>query len=149
MEIMPKVTYIEKKADKNGNEMKVTSFDNGAKVFVNSKYDALIYENVVNGAEFELTKDGNFDKIKYDKPNPNAGKSKMVEIAQERKAEYIKEAQDTKADSIKLAGACRDATIIVAELIKAQAIVADEGVIKEKWSEWRDWFYGQDRPIPF
>lgn len=145
-----KVTSIETKNDKNGNPMKITQFENGAKVFVNSKYDSTIYEQVVVGADFELTKDGNFDKIKYDKPAPkpagNFTKTAIMDKAMDRKEQTIKTFQANKEDSIKMAGAIRDAVLITTAIMRHRPLTASE--IESTITEWQAKIYNlHDQPF--
>lgn len=136
---MAKVTNIEIKQDKNGNNMKVTEFDNGNKVYVNAKYDSDVYDSVAVGAEFPLVQDGNFWKI--DRPgNRSTGGSRKtynVAAAQERKASSIQHAQDNKDYSIKVSSTARDATIITAELMRRD----DTLDFKRTWQEVRQWLW--------
>lgn len=144
---MQKVTSIEQKTDKNGNPMKVAMFGD-KKVFVNSKYDALIYDKVIVGSEWELVADGNFTKIKYDKPeNPRAG---GATTAAKITSESVEKSQAVKVDSIKSAGSARDATLIVTTFYPelASYLTGKEEAIKEKWEYWRKYFYGKlDEPF--
>ena len=116
---MQKVTNIEIKSDKNNNPMKVTTFDGGVKVYVNSKYDAGIYDQVVVGASFEVYKDDkDYWKIKYEKPAPQRapngfGKQALMDKAMDKKASTIERFQQTKEEAIAMASSASDATAIV------------------------------------
>ena len=136
---MPKVTTIEIKEDKTGSPMKITTFDNGDKVFVNSKWDSTIYDTVVDGAEFELVKDGNFNKIKYNKPQSNFGGSK-VEKLMDKKAENIKEAQVRKNDSIAYFNSLNSALVLLKDTFKPDA---DPSEVKDFITYWRDYFLAE------
>lgn len=119
--------------------MRIATFDTGARVYVNSKYDKQIYDSVVVGAEFELVKDGSFDKIKYDKPAPkgNAG----IAVAQEKKAEYIRQAQDRKEESIAYFNSCNLALQALGPLTYGGDIKKDPTLYKESFVMWRNFFY--------
>lgn len=134
---MQKVQSIEIKNDKNGNPMKVTVFDNGAKVYVNSKYDEAIYEQVVDGAEFELIKDGNFDKIKYDKPAPKGGGAGVAKMMEKKEAS-IEKFQQSKESSIEKVSIFRDSTLLTVAWANKQPEI-DTKDIQDKWVEFRSW----------
>jgi len=140
---MHKVTKIEIKNDRNGSPLKYTTFEDGRVVYVNSKYDASIYEQVVEGAEFELIKEGNFNKIKYDKMGERpawAGKTNQIKEAVAEKNASIGKSMDRKENAITLAGTARDATLIVVNLYPELANVPDkEEAIKIVWEQWRTW----------
>jgi hypothetical protein len=129
---MQKITNIEEKADKNGNPQKVTTFDNGDKVWVSSKYDEAIYDKVEVGAEFELYKDGTFNKIKYDKPAPKggAGVAKMME----KKEASIEKFQDKKEESIQKASIIRDSTMLASAFAQGRGLTETE--IKASWENF-------------
>jgi hypothetical protein len=147
---MQKVTNIEIKSDKNNNPMKVCTFDSGVKVYVNSKYDETIYNEVEVGKSFEVYKDDkDYWKIKYDKPAPTKapngyGKQALMDKAMDKKATTIERFQQTKEEAIAMAGSATDATSIVTALIGVGG-VSD---IKYEWEKWRKYFYDQ-RTIPF
>lgn len=137
---MNKVTSIEISNDKTGAPMKVTMFDNGDKVFVNSKWDSAIYDKVVEGAEFELVKDGNFNKIKYDKPaSAGFGGGSKVEKLMDKKADNIKVAQERKNDAIAFFNATNSAIALVTT-DPAYKNVSDVVNIQESIKIWRNWF---------
>lgn len=146
---MQKVTAIETKNDKNGNPMKVTTFDNGVTVYVNSKYDSAIYEQVIVGAEFELTKEGDFNKIKYTKPEPTGGNfgasrgMSGVKVAQERKEGMINNAMGRKENAITLAGTARDATLLTVAMLNQPNMIMTTEDVKEEWTMWRNWLLSQ------
>jgi len=134
---MNKVTTIEISNDKTGAPMKVTMFDNGDKVFVNSKWDSAIYDKVVEGAEFELVKEGNFNKIKYDKPASFGGGSK-VEKLMDKKADNIKVAQERKNDAIAFFNATNSAISLRAS--DKTLLFDSTDHQKEYIVFWRNWF---------
>lgn len=82
-------------------------------------------------------------------------RSGMIKQAQAEKAAYIREAQQTKEMGIKIAGAQRDATLIVTTFYEELASMtpnAREENIKALWKEWRDWFineFDKDTDSPF
>ena len=138
---MNKITSIEQKVDKNGNAMRVVTFEGADKVvYVNKKYDSN-YDSVVIGAEFELEQAGNFLKIKSDKPK-KSGSTYM----EDRKQDGIKIAQDNKQDGIKIASTFRDATLINNHF--ADNGVDQHDVYKANWNKWRAWLWEQyDKPL--
>ena len=138
---MNKITSIEQKVDKNQNPMKVVTFEGADKVvYVNSKYDSN-YDSVVVGAEFELEQDGNFLKIKSDKPK-KSGSTYM----EDRKQDGIKIAQENKQDGIKIASTFRDATLITLQELKKEDFLLED--FKNQWNHWRAWLWEQyDKPL--
>lgn len=134
-----KVTNIEQKPDKNNNPMKIATFENGDKVFVNSKYDALIYDQVEVGKEFELMKEGNFNKIKYDKPQSNF--PNKIEKMMDKKADNIKEAQGRKNDAIAYFNSLNSAIAIFGQVKSLNPTLWEDGEqIKSFIVEYREWF---------
>ena len=127
-----KITSIEIKKDKNGNDYKQAMFDT-TKVFVFPKGDLDLYNSVVVGADFELVKDGNFWKIKTDKPTGNF--PSKVEKLMDKKAENIKEAQERKSDSIAFFNATNSAIALLQD-----SGITVEAELKVKIRAWRDWF---------
>jgi len=70
--------------------------------------------------------------------------SQATAKAQETKREDIKEAQETKHEAIKLAGAQRDAVLIVTNFYKD----LDASEVRIKIQEWMKYFIGlQDQPF--
>lgn len=139
---MEKVKTIEVKNDKNGNPMKITTFENDKKVFVNSKWDAPVYESVIEGAEFELYEDNGFNKIKYDKPAqaPRQGNPGIAK-AMERKEAGIEKFQGNKEEGIKISSTARDATLILTAFYPELAQLQGEekhDTIFHKWAELRN-----------
>lgn len=153
---MQKITNIEIKQDKTGNDMKVTTFDSGVKVYVNSKYDAIVYDQVVVGASFEVYKDNkDYWKIKYDRPAPKApsnySKTAITEKMMDKKNTSIERFQNTKEEAIALAGSASDATAVTTALINlfsSKGRVMEESEIVTVWEKWRKYFYEQ-RTLPF
>lgn len=144
---MQKITSIELKNDKNGVPMKVTMFDNGARVYVSSKYDEVIYEKVVEGAEFELIKDGNFDKIKYDKPAPKGNGGAGVAKMMEKKEASIEKFQDKKEEVISKMAIFRDATLLT-QVWASKQLEVSTIEIQAKWKEFHTWLQGKmDEPF--
>jgi hypothetical protein len=137
-----KVKSIELGQTKTGVAQKVTTFENGDKVWVNAQFDAPIYEAVIDGADFELYKEGNFNKIKYDKPAqaPRQGNPAIAK-AMERKETSIANFQDSKEEGIKISSTARDATLLVTTFYPELAMLGDEEKFKaifHKWSELRN-----------
>ena len=141
---MNKITSIEQRVDKNQNPMKVVTFEGADKVvYVNSKYDSN-YDSVVVGAEFELEVDGNFLKIKGDKPSGGSRSGMMTKVMNEKR-ENIAHAMDKKAEAIKLASTARMATdMVVATMFSITGERADnfsEEMVQKQWHKWRAYFY--------
>lgn len=154
---MNKVISFEIKQDKNGNDMKVVQFDSGVKVYVNSKYDVVVYDQVAVGASFEVYKDEkDYWKIKYDKPAPQRapngfGKQALMDKAMDKKNTSIERFQNTKEEAIALAGSASDATAVTTALINlfsSKGRVMEESEIVTVWEKWRKYFYEQ-RTLPF
>lgn len=138
---MSKIKIIEEKTDKNGNPMKVCSFEGGEKVFINSKYDTHLFGEVAVDKDYELIKDGQFFKIKMDKPmGEKPAWAGGIAKNMERKETSIGRSMDRKENSITLAGTARDATLIVVNLYPELVSVPDkEEAIKIVWEQWRTW----------
>jgi hypothetical protein len=139
---MEKVKTIEVKNDKNGNPMKITTFENDKKVFVNSKWDAPVYESVIEGAEFELYEDNGFNKIKYDKPAqaPRQGNPAIAK-AMERKEAGIEKTMDRKEEGIMVSSTASGATnLVIAYFPEFTQVPIEQrtGVIFQKWAEIRN-----------
>lgn len=134
-----KVINIELKQDKNGNPLKVVGFEDGRKVWVNSKYDSPIYDQVLVGSDWEVIKEGDFNKIRYDKaPRGATG----IKEAQARKEQSISKFADRKEESIALAGAQRDAVLIVTSLYSELDSLPTEDkaeAIKKEILYWHNW----------
>lgn len=149
---MQKITNIEIKQDKTGNDMKVTTFDSGVKVYVNSKYDAIVYDQVVVGASFEVYKDNkDYWKIKYDRPAPKApsnySKTAITEKMMDKKNTSIEYFQDKKTDTIRMAGAIRDGVLITTAIMQHQRLTISE--IEETIKYWQKKVYElHDQPFP-
>lgn len=91
---------------------------------------------------------------------PSAYKGKQIEEAQVRKNEMIGKTMDRKEESIALAGAQRDAVLIVTTMINTLGKDYLRGVnpgenlgedMKEQIIKWRNWFLSEDfrNPPPF
>ena len=134
---------VEIKNDKNGNPMKITKFDTGETVFVNSKYDVWAFEDVKVGVDFQLTKDGNFNKLVNPNPPINTGGSKagmMTKIMKE-KQENISQSMDRKELGIKIASCNRMATDILVSIYPEFKNDLTEQKWKEKWNEIRSYLF--------
>lgn len=132
------ITNIEIAKDKNGNEMKICTFGPNQKVWVNSKYDATIYEQVIVGSKWEVVQEGSFNKIKYDKPAPTTGgRGNGIAKAMERKEQGIAKTMDRKENGMLLSGTSRDATLITLAQFTDRPFTDQE--FQEKWRMWRTW----------
>jgi len=142
---MPKITNIESKQDKNGNLMNIATFDNGDKVFVNSKYDAGVFEKAIVGAEFELVEVNGFKKIKIENKGvfaPNRGGSGAnIAKAQERKAEFIEKAQDRKNEAIAFFNATNNAIALIAQL--SGFPLKNDSELQADIRSWRTFFLNE------
>jgi len=137
-EIIMKITSIELRTDKNGDPLKYTTFENGDVVYVNSKYDSAIYEQVIEGSEWEVIQDGNFKKIKYDKPvTARGGGNAGIAKAQETKRKDIETAQESKQTAIEISSTFRDATAITIAYYAGKPFTDIE--FKNEWLKWRKW----------
>jgi len=139
---MPKITNIESKQDKNGNLMNIATFDNGDKVFVNSKYDAGVFEKAIVGAEFELVEVNGFKKIKP----PVGAKTGFtggagIAKAQERKAEFIEKAQDRKNEAIAFFNATNNAIALIAQL--SGFPLKNDSELQADIRSWRTFFLNE------
>ena len=142
---MTKVTNIEIKTASNGNPYKTIHISPTFKEKdrANIFSDHAMYNDLVEGYEIPenfltINAKGYLEIV-----NPNAGikrggNSAGIAKAQEQKAIYIKEAQTNKENSIKLAGAARDAVLIVTAFYPelAEDDNKDEK-IAAKIEEWR------------
>lgn len=106
------------------------------------------FEQLANGSTVQGTlEDKGFGLtlnpgLMANRPMKSGGASSAaIGLAQERKAENIKEAQTTKEMSIKLAGAMRDSTLIVtalwADIIKDVPAEQRRDRISEELGYWR------------
>ena len=70
-----------------------------------------------------------------------------ISIAMDRKNTMVQRAQDNKELGIRVAGAMRDATLIVTQMYPELAKITDQEVkekaIQEKWHHWRGFFFDQ------
>lgn len=129
---MNKVIKVAVRKDKNDNDMKVVTFAGIDKnVYVSSKFDEAIYAKVVEGAEFEIIDDGNFKKIKYEKPKSGGNRNGMMEATMNKKADLIKVAQDNKEHGIKLASCNGQAANIVSAMVNSGQLQGREAIEKE------------------
>lgn len=73
-------------------------------------------------------------------------RSQKIEQAMDKKTHNIEKFQDKKEESIALAGAQRDAVLIVTEMMRADSGVEtlNEGWIKSEIIKWRNWFLSDD-----
>lgn len=82
----------------------------------------------------------------------SADKSQVIEKAQDRKNEFIGKTLDRKEESIKLAGAQRDAVLIVVAQINKGETQWTDSSIESEIVKWRNWFLLSDEmnnPPPF
>ena len=106
--------------------------------------------------EKDLKKDKEWTKVESkSKTKSTYVPRDKIREAQDRKFESISNSQDVKNNSIRMAGAARDATLIVTTFYPEIAdpdfegrIQTREETIKEQWLMWRKWFY-QQSDLPF
>lgn len=80
-------------------------------------------------------------------------KAQQIEKAVEKKNEAIAHFQDEKEKSIALAGAQRDAVLIVVQKMATSPdlldkVAWDEQLIKEEIIKWRNWFLSENFRLP-
>jgi hypothetical protein len=151
-----KITKVEKKKTRDGRNFLLVNEELCAWEESLPAWGKLVLEAEV---DIQYTTSGKYKTIteidgwevpkrKYEKPKSDMDK------AMEYKRVSIQEAQKSKEQSIMLAGAARDATIIITTFYPelAEKKTKDK-LIKEKWLEWRKWLYKQsDNPfgdVPF
>lgn len=69
-----------------------------------------------------------------------AFKAMQIEKAQDRKESSIGRFQASKEESIKMAGAQRDAVLMVSTLIPLRGIIPSDNLLRDEIIRWRDWF---------
>lgn len=113
-----------------------------------SKYDEVTPGNAVDGV---IRTKGTYKNLVDELAPPKFVKSTRMEQAMEKKVASIENAQSRKENAIQLAGASRDATLIVTTMYPELSNLDDkEEVIKELWLKWQKWFLANhDNQPPF
>src|SRR3990167_5472101 len=149
MKYQIELSEIKKEGETNGRAWKITNMtlkDEQGVVYD----DVSTFDPVMTGQEIEgfiETKEQykNFKKA-LEKPNfmKKPDISKQVEKAQLRTETSINKTLDRKEESIALAGAQRDAVLIVTELMRHDEFILEKGNIKSALLEWRNWFLSDE-----
>lgn len=145
-----KIEWIE--SDKYGNKKVSVSREDGSKILsaeLGKEYKDMevMAGHEINANEWKSPKNGKiYLFIAKDGETSNGGargafKGKVIEEAQVRKNEFIGKTLDRKEDSIALAGAQRDAVLIVKELLQPEW--SDED-IERMIIKWRNWFLSDE-----
>lgn len=141
---------IKKTGETNGRPWKITSMTLKDEVGnVTDKVDT--FDPVTPGITIEgvIEMKGQYKNFKSTPTTSKTGsngayKSQQIEKAQDRKSSDIERFQGKKEEAIKMAGAQRDAVLIVIELMKNTAMPFSEEAIGVKIVEWRNWFLSDD-----
>jgi hypothetical protein len=144
--------FIIEKVDNKSNDWKITSIkgEQGnviAEVSVNRvnkkgetfpNFDGIILGATIDGELWTSATGKNY--LFAPKPASTGGSKGNPGIAKamEKKNESIAKFQDSKETSIKLAGAMRDAVLIVTTFYKD--LQMEDGDIELKIKQWRNWF---------
>lgn len=133
------VGKIDIKQTKNGADYKALTTESGEQANVFQFHS--LYEKIEIGSDVTLVKDGKYfnvpdpDKEEKNGSQGNSGRSKGTYM-QDKKNEQISHSMDKKEEAIKLASTARMATDMVVAMK-----YTGEDFAKEKWHEWRAWFY--------
>lgn len=129
--------------DSEGNITdKVTTFD---PVMTGGTIEGAIVKNDKGYLNFKKLEAPDFIK----KGNPNY-KTQQIEKAMDKKNESISHFQDKKEESIALAGAQRDAVLIVTTMMTQypKGTIPDIEDIQNDIIEWRNWFLSEEFRLP-
>lgn len=145
-----KVQWAENKTAKTGKPYKKLSIEDlqGVKTDVNIFSDFPDFANITPGSTISgtLTQKGQYWNITSEtqikggytpRSTPQSAISASVKQAQERTEQSIGKTLDRKEESIKLAGAQRDAVLIVTAIGITDIT---EHAIKHEIIKWRNWF---------
>lgn len=155
-----KVQWCENKTAKTGKPYKKLSVEDekGAKFDVNIFSNFPDFANIAPGSVIfgKLTQEGQYWNISVDGEKPRSGagssfKQAQIEKVMEVKNENIGKVMDRKEESIKLAGAQRDAVLIVTTLMDNAHQYLEED-IEKLIIKWRNWFLNDkefNSPPPF
>lgn len=146
-----KVQWAENKTTETGKPYKKLSIeDNGMKTDVNIFSDFPDFANIIPGSTIRgaLEQKGQYWNIISETRGKSAYSKPQVHPAMEYQKEITKsveKAQNNKEESIKLAGAQRDAVLIVTHFYYNTDVVngLDE-FVKEKIIKYRNWFLLSD-----
>lgn len=153
------IDWISKgKTSTNKDKADVVLIDGEEKIEVTIWGDFPGYANLMPGlkipGELKLATDPKYKPTLSAPRTPkmvaNSGfKQKQIEATMDKKNEAIGRFQATKEESIKMAGAQRDAVLLVTTFYKEKQLTDAE--IKTKVVEFRDWFLSEkfNEVIPF
>lgn len=152
-----KITWCEvkKTGNTNGRDWSITEMTledpDGNKTEKVSTFDPVMNGGTIEGTIVKNDKGYlNFKKLEapdfIKRGNPNY-KTDQINKAMDKKNESISHFQDKKEESIALAGAQRDAVLIVTSIFKDKNIDSDRE-LQEEIIKWRNWFLSDDFRIP-
>lgn len=157
-----KVQWVENKTTKTNKPYKKLSIEDpaGKKFDVNIFSDFPDFANIIPGSVIrgKLEQNGQYWNIiseTQSKPRGGASggfKQAQIEKVMEKKSESIAHFQDKKEESIALAGAQRDAVLIVTTMLaKSDSEWKTAKEVEEQITKWRNWFLSEDfrTPPPF
>lgn len=137
-----KILKSEPKITKNNKPYKALEVEVSGEVRkVNMWSNFPNYASLGEGSLFEakMTKEGQYWNLSYE--SSAGGRSSGYGANSASKTASINKAMDRKEESITLAGAQRDAVLIVKELIEPSWTTEE---IKEAVVEWRNWFLSSE-----
>jgi len=144
------ISKVEFKKASNGNTYKQVTFDRklfGDKDRTNVFNDHAMYEDITEGKEIAdnllfVNQRGYLELTNPDKGiKKGLGRSNLnIAVAQENKAQHIKEAQENKNEAIKVSSTARDATLILTSLMVNPDYQEDW---KTAWKEIRNWLWNE------
>jgi hypothetical protein len=131
---------VKKEGETNGRKWKITEMtlvdEEGKEVEGNvSTFDSVLNGDTIDGEIVDGKYGKEFKAIKETKGG--AYKEKMIEKAQETKANYIAKAQGAKEDAIMWSSCFRDATLITIAQNQGQKL--SDRDFKDEWEGWRKW----------
>ena len=136
-----KSKQVTSKSGKNYKQATIAN-ESGVETDVSVWPDFDQYAQVETGSEVEgiVVENNGYQNLKSEnKKSYSGGINKMMQ----KKEESIEKFQGTKNEAIKLAGASRDATLMVTTLFPILYSNYREEDLKKKWNEWRDFFYDE------
>lgn len=137
---------VKKEGETNGRKWKMVSMN--LKDEKGEMHDGVTTFDVITTGqtlEGEIEIKGNYKNFKNHIQRPTAGiynKTAAVEKAMERKEESITKFADRKEEAIAMAGAQRDAVLIVVALMKDKEW--SQSVVRETITLWRNWFLSDE-----
>lgn len=135
-----KINKIEQKTSAKGSTYWVADFEADGKVLNASSFD-LLGKNIGDTVDGEIITNGAYTNFKIKKEVKSGGFGGAgVKVAQERKAEMIKEAQERKTESIAYFNSVNSAIAILS--VQKPSNVEET---KKILAYWRDWFLDEYR----